>query len=202
VREHEESELAHYAKRCVDVEYEFPFGWQELEGIADRGDFDLSQHEKFSGKRLGMFDEATKSNFVPHVVETSAGVDRTLLTVLADAYDEEEVKGDTRVVLRLAPAVAPVQVGIFPLVKKPELKERARNILADLRRSYLCFYDESGAIGRRYRRQDEVGTPFCVTVDFETVEQQTVTIRHRDSMEQERVSEDGLAARIAALIGD
>ena len=201
VREHEPAELAHYAKRCVDVEYEFPFGWQELEGIADRGDFDLSQHEKFSGKRLAWYDEAAKTSYVPHVVETSAGVDRTLLTVLADAYDEEEVKGDTRVVLRLAPAMAPVQVGVFPLVKKPELRERARAIQADLRGGYLCLYDESGAIGRRYRRQDEIGTPFCVTVDFETVEHQTVTIRHRDSMEQERIAEAQLRARIDALIG-
>ncbi len=201
LREHEQEELAHYASRCVDVEYEFPFGWQELEGIADRGDFDLSQHQKHSGKNLAWFDQEKKTHYIPHVVETSAGVDRTLLTTLADAYDEEEVKGEKRVVLHLAPCIAPVQVAVFPLLRKPELKERARRILEDLRGPFLAMYDESGAIGRRYRRQDEVGTPFCVTIDFDTLEDQTVTVRHRDSMEQERVAEDRLRERLGELIG-
>ncbi len=186
LREHEKSELAHYSDATTDIEYYFPFGWQELEGIADRGDFDLSRHIEFSGKDLKYFDPHSQEHFVPYVIETSAGLDRTLLTVLADAFEEEELEKDTRTVLRLAPSVAPVQVAVFPLHKK--LKENASKLEEDLRLSgFKTFYDDRGAIGRLYRRQDEAGTPFCVTFDFDSLEDNAVTVRNRDSMEQERV---------------
>jgi glycyl-tRNA synthetase len=184
IREHRPDELAHYAKKCVDVEYQFPFGWQELEGIADRQDFDLSQHNKFSGKNLTYYDEKTGNSFVPHVIEASAGVDRILLTLLVDAYDEEP----ERTVLRFSPRIAPIQVGVFPLLRKPPLVEKATAIEKSLRQCFATFYDEAGAIGRRYRRQDEIGTPCCVTIDFQTLEDDTVTLRDRDSMDQSRVS--------------
>ncbi len=191
LRAHGEEELAHYARACKDVEYEFPFGWQELEGIADRGTFDLQQHIDHSGKDLSYFDEESKSRIVPAVVETSVGVDRTLLALLCDAYEEETCpNGEKRVVLRFAPAMAPVQVGVFPLVKK--LSSTARRVERMLRGSFRTFYDEKGAIGRRYRRQDEIGTPFCVTNDYDTEEDGKVTVRDRDSMQQERVSIDRL----------
>jgi len=183
IREHLPEELAHYAKKCVDVEYNFPFGWQELEGIADRQDFDLSQHAKFSGKNLTYHDEKTGQSFIPHVIEASAGVDRILLTLLADAYDEEP----ERTVLRFSPKIAPIKVGVFPLLRKPQLVEKAVEIEKTLRECFRTFYDETGAIGRRYRRQDEIGTPCCVTVDFQTLEDETVTLRNRDSMEQIRI---------------
>jgi len=192
VRPHEQNELAHYAKSCVDIEYEFPFGWQELEGIANRSDFDLSQHQNFSGKKMVYRDEINKKEFIPWVIETSAGVDRILLTVMADAYSEEEVEGETRVVLRFSPKVAPIKVAVFPLFKKTGLQELAGNIEQDLRKSMSTSYDEIGSIGKRYRRQDEIGTPYCVTIDYESLEDKAVTIRERDSMKQERVSMDQL----------
>ena len=186
--EHGPDELAHYAKAAFDIEYEFPFGWNELEGIHNRTDFDLKRHMEYSGKDLRYFDEATRERYIPYIIETSAGVDRTLLTVLADAYDEEEVKGETRVVLRFAPHIAPMKVGVFPLVKRDGMPEMARKIVDSLRPHMTVFYDESGAIGRRYRRQDEIGTPYCVTVDSQSIEDQTVTVRDRDTMAQERIS--------------
>jgi glycyl-tRNA synthetase len=195
--EHGPDELAHYAKKAFDIEYEFPFGWKEFEGIHNRTDFDLTRHQEHSGKRLEYIDPGTNDRFVPYVVETSMGVDRTALVVLADAYHEEEVGGDTRVVLRLSPSIAPLKAAIFPLVKKDGMPEIAEKLNADLRAAAIpSFYDQSGAIGRRYRRQDEVGTPWCITVDGETTEEGTVTIRDRDSLEQVRVSTDQVVSWI------
>ena len=194
LREHDEDELAHYSNACSDVEYEFPFGWSELEGIASRTDFDLKRHAEASGKALAYFDPQTKEHFVPYVIEPAAGCDRATLAFLVDAYDEEEVEGDKRVVLHLHPQLAPVKVAVFPLVKKEGMPERAAAIEQALRRRFTTFYDQAGAIGRRYRRMDEVGTPLCVTVDGETAQDGTVTVRHRDSMRQERVAEDRLLA--------
>jgi glycyl-tRNA synthetase len=189
--EHGPDELAHYAKKAFDVEYEFPFGWKEFEGIHNRTDFDLSRHQEYSGKRLEYIDPTTNERYVPYVIETSMGVDRCALVVLADAYKEEEVEGETRVVLALNPQIAPTKVGVFPLVKKDGMPEIAEKLHEELRASAIpTFYDVSGAIGRRYRRQDEVGTPWCITVDGQSVEDQTVTIRDRDSLEQVRVASD------------
>jgi glycyl-tRNA synthetase len=186
---HGDDELAHYAKAAFDIEYEFPFGWKEFEGIHNRTDFDLSRHQEFSGKRMEYIEPGGGKRFVPYVIETSMGVDRTLLVVLADAYREEEVEGEERVVLGLHPRLAPIKAAVFPLVKKDGLPEIARSLADGLRAAAVpSFYDEAGAIGRRYRRQDETGTPFCVTVDGQTTEDDTVTIRERDSMEQVRVS--------------
>ena len=185
---HGADELAHYAKAAFDIEYEFPFGWKEFEGIHNRTDFDLSRHQEYSGKRMEYIEPGGGKRFIPYVIETSMGVDRTLLVVLADAYREEEVDGEERVVLGLHPDLAPTKAAIFPLVKKDGLPEIARKLADDLRAAAIpSFYDEAGAIGRRYRRQDETGTPYCVTVDGETTEADTVTIRERDSMEQVRV---------------
>ena len=185
--EHPKESLAHYSKRTVDVEYEFPFGWGELQGLANRGTFDLTQHSKHSGKDLRFFDPEKNERLTPTVIEPSAGVDRTILALLCEAYDEEEVEGETRVVMRFAPRMAPIKAGVFPLVKKGGLAEVARELEQKLRRRFTTVYDDSGAIGRRYRRQDEIGTPYCVCVDFETLENQTVTIRDRDTMEQVRL---------------
>ncbi len=240
-------ELAHYARACVDIEYEFPFGIQELEGIAARSDFDLTQHQKCSGKSQEIFDENLKKaaaalsdeqraafraktvaawaargkdeaaanefldklfegKYVPHVIEPSAGTDRMALALLCNAYDEETLtddkgKTDTRTVLRFSPMTAPIQLGVFPLVKnKPELYAKAREVFATLQKRWNCFWDESGAIGRRYRRMDEAGTPWCVTVDFQTLEDGTVTLRERDSMKQERISLPDLQAKIEAAV--
>ncbi|MCB1215389.1 MAG: glycine--tRNA ligase [Deltaproteobacteria bacterium] len=190
LRPHAPDELAHYAKGCTDIEYEFPFGVSELEGIAQRSNYDLTQHIQGSGKDLSYFDEATKEKFVPAVIETSLGVDRTFLTVFCDAYAEDEVDGEKRAILRFHPQVAPIQVAILPLSKK--LKEGAIKIEEDLRRYFRSDYDEAGSIGKRYRRQDEVGTPYCVTYDFESLENQSVTVRERDTTQQERVSLDQL----------
>jgi glycyl-tRNA synthetase len=216
-REHDRDELAHYAKACVDIEYRFPLGsgdWQELEGIANRTDFDLRQHQRgmrtlnkwFENDRdlskielaaeaedyqsgpLSYFDDEKKKRYIPYVIEPSAGIDRSTLAFLVDAYDEEEVRGETRNLLRFHPALSPVKVGVFPLVKKEGMPEVAINIYNDLKKYFNCFYDEKGAIGRRYRRQDEAGTPFCITVDGQTLQDQTVTIRERDSMNQVRVA--------------
>jgi glycyl-tRNA synthetase len=196
MHEHGPDELAHYARAAFDVEYEFPFGWKELEGIHNRTDFDLSRHVEHSGKDLRYFDQPANEKYIPYIIETSAGLDRTLLTCLVDAYEEEE----ERVVLRLSPRIAPIQVGIFPLVKRDGMPETARKIEEILRPHFHVFYDEGGSVGRRYRRQDEAGTPFCLTVDSQTLEDQTVTVRHRDSMEQERVSIDALTGRLRELV--
>jgi glycyl-tRNA synthetase len=195
---HGPDELAHYAKEAEDIEYEFPFGWKEFEGIHNRTDFDLSRHQEFSGKRLEYIDTGSGKRFVPFVVETSVGVDRTVLVVLADAYREEEVEGETRVLLSLNPALAPTKVAVFPLVKKDGLPEIATRLQEDLRKAAIpSFYDAAGSIGRRYRRQDEAGTPWCVTVDGQTTDDDTVTIRDRDSLEQIRVAVDQVGSWVA-----
>jgi glycyl-tRNA synthetase len=187
-QEHGKDELAHYAKSCVDVVYNFPFGWSELEGIANRTDYDLKQHAQYSGKELTFFDQETNEHVIPYVIEPSAGVDRSLLAFLCDAYDEEQ----ERVVLRLHPRLAPLKAAIFPLVKRDSMPEKAREIEHMLQSHFNVFYDESGSVGRRYRRQDEAGTPFCITVDSQTAEDDTVTLRDRDSMEQVRIPIAGL----------
>lgn len=186
LRRHEPKELAHYAKDCYDIEYKFPFGWQEIEGIANRTNFDLGAHMKESGKDLTYFDEKKNERYTPFVIESSAGVERPLLVFLADAFYEEEVKNEKRVVLNFHPKIAPVKAAVFPLVKKEGLPEIAQNIDKELRKYFTTFYDDSGSIGRRYRRQDEIGTPFAVTVDFDTLKDQTVTLRDRNTMQQER----------------
>ena len=188
--QHAESELAHYARAAYDIEYEFPFGWSEIEGVHNRGDFDLTNHQKASGKKLEYFDQAANTRYLPYIVETSAGADRIALTVLVDAFREEQVEGETRTVLGFLPSVAPIKAAVLPLVNKDAMPETATELFNDLRKRFACFYDDGGAIGRRYRRQDEVGTPFCITVDGQTATDQTVTVRHRDSMAQDRVSMD------------
>jgi glycyl-tRNA synthetase len=198
LRPHAADELAHYAKGCTDVEFEMPFGWSEMEGIANRTTYDLTQHQSVSGKDLQYFDEATKTHFVPAVVESSVGVDRTLLCVLVDAYYEDDVEGDKRVVMRFNPSIAPIQVAVLPLSKK--LDEPARKLRESLRGEFLTDYDDAGSIGRRYRRQDEVGTPFAVTVDFQTLEDSAVTVRHRDTTQQDRVSMEQLSGYLQQKI--
>ncbi len=200
--QHAGNELAHYARAAYDIEYEFPFGWNEIEGIHNRGDFDLGRHQEYSGKKLEYFDQAANERYLPNVVETSAGADRVTLTVLADAYREETVDGETRVVLGLHPALAPIKAAVLPLVKKDGMPELATEVYHALRRDFTCFYDDSGAIGRRYRRMDEAGTPFCVTIDGETLVARTVTVRHRDSMQQDRVALDQLPAFIRERVTD
>ncbi len=190
--EHTKDELPHYASRAYDIEYEFPFGWKEIEGIHSRTDYDLKNHARLSGKDLEYFDDSTGKRFVPYVVETSAGVDRTLLTCLVDAFDEEK----DRVVLRLLPGIAPVKAGIFPLVRRDGMPEIAREITKQLRGRMKVFYDEGGSIGRRYRRQDEVGTPFGITVDAQTLQDGTVTVRNRDDMRQIRVEKGELLEKL------
>lgn len=192
-REHTQDELSHYSKRTVDFEYRFPFGWKELCGLAYRTDFDLTRHAEFSGVDLSYFNQQSNERFTPHVIEPAMGVERLLLTILLDAYDEEEAhdingKPYTRVVLRLHPRVAPYQVAVLPLMRKPELVDKAMQIQTALRRDFSVEYDETQSIGRRYRRQDEIGTPFCVTVDYETLDDHAVTIRERETMTQVRVS--------------
>jgi glycyl-tRNA synthetase len=199
-RQHGENELAHYAKAAIDVEYEYPMGWKELEGIHNRTNFDLSRHQEFSGKDLTYFDDATRERFVPFIIETSAGCDRTVLTTLVDAYEEQKLDNDTRTVLHLDPKIAPVKAAIFPLVNKDGMPEISQKIAADLRGEFFVFYDDSGAVGRRYRRQDEAGTPFCVTVDSQTLQDETVTIRERDSMVQTRVAIRGLTPELKKRI--
>ncbi|MCP3916095.1 MAG: glycine--tRNA ligase [bacterium] len=195
LRDHEEDELAHYADRCGDVEYEYPFGWGELEGIAGRTDYDLKHHSEGSGTDLVYFDPQTKEKYTPFVIEPAGGINRMALTFLIDAYEEEQLEKDTRVVLHFHPEIAPITVGVFPLVKKDGMPEKAREIEGELRRARMAtFYDEKGAIGRRYRRQDEVGTPFCVTVDGDTLSDGVVTVRERDSMEQTTVKVADLRA--------
>ena len=201
--EHPLESLAHYSKGTTDVEYKFPFGWGELEGIAYRGDFDLKVHGEHSGEELTYFDEPTKTHILPHIVEPSAGVDRSVLCFLLDSYHEEPDKGGTRVVLKLDRRLAPIKVGILPLSRKAPLVELAHKIAADLRKHFMTSYDDAQSIGRRYRRQDEIGTPYCVTIDFDSLEDHAVTIRDRDSMSQVRVSTEQLAATLKAkLAGD
>ncbi len=187
LRQHAKGELAHYARECYDIDYLFPMGWSELEGIANRGDFDLVQHASFSGKSLDYFDNDTKEHFLPYIIEPSAGVDRSVLAFLCDAYDEEPDKDEIRVLLHLHPTLAPIKVAVLPLSRREKLVEVARQIDADLRQCWMVSYDDAQSIGRRYRRQDEIGTPFCVTVDFQSLEDNQVTIRERDSMNQIRV---------------
>ncbi len=194
LRVHADDELAHYSTGCTDVEYEYPFGWGELEGIAKRGNFDLTQHSQGCGKEQSFFDEEKKQHYIPHVVEPAAGCDRTAITFLIDAYEEQQIgEGDVRTVLHFHPLIAPVTAAVFPLVKKEGMPEKAEAIVRALRGAGIrTAYDEKGAIGRRYRRQDEVGTPWCITVDGETIQNGTVTVRDRDSMQQERVPADDL----------
>jgi len=192
-REHSPEELSHYSKRTADIEYKYPFGFKEMYGLAYRTDYDLKQHSKFSKKELEYFDPKTNEKFIPHVIEPTFGVDRTLLTLLIDAYTEEEVKGDRRVVMKFDPKVAPVKVAIFPLARnKAPLVDLAHKVFDDVKDKFPAMYDDSGSIGKLYRRQDEIGTPFCVTVDFESLDDGAVTVRDRDSMEQERVKLDKL----------
>jgi glycyl-tRNA synthetase len=187
---HEPDELAHYAKDAYDIQYDMPFGWQEFEGIHNRTDFDLKRHQEYSGKKLEYVDPVDRDKrYIPYIIETSAGADRTLLVVLMDAYREEEVEGEKRVVLAFHPRLAPIKAAIFPLVNKEGMPETAQRIHQALRNAGIpSFYDDSGSIGKRYRRQDETGTPFCVTVDGQTAADQTVTLRDRDSLQQERIA--------------
>jgi glycyl-tRNA synthetase len=194
--QHGPGELAHYAKAAFDIEYEFPFGWNEIEGIHNRSDYDLGRHQEFSGKKLEYFDQAANEHYLPFIVETSAGADRVTLTLLVDAYREEEVEGEKRVVLGFHPSVAPIKAAVFPLVKKDGMPELADRIFHDLKKQFPSFYDDSGAIGRRYRRMDEAGTPFCCTIDGQTLQDGTVTIRERDAMTQVRVHQDQLGGWI------
>lgn len=187
LRQHGKDELAHYAKDCYDVEYLFPMGWSELEGIADRGDYDLTQHAKHSGRDLSYYDAESGERYVPYVIEPSAGVDRSLLAFLIDAYDEEEVEGETRTVLHLHPSLAPVTVAVLPLSRNERLIPLSKEVHQQLCHCFTTYYDDSQSIGRRYRRQDETGTPFCVTIDFQSLEDNQVTIRERDSLAQIRV---------------
>lgn len=199
--EHGPDELAHYARDAFDIEYKFPIGWSELEGIHNRADFDLRQHEEFSGKRMSYLDPQTNQRYTPFIIETSAGCDRTTLAVMCEAYEEETLEdGSVRTVMHFHPRVAPIKVAILPLVKKGGLKELASDIKDELRSHFNVFYDEKGAIGRRYRRMDEAGTPYCVTVDFDTLEDKTVTVRDRDTMDQIRVPIAELQAWLAKRI--
>jgi len=201
--EHAPHELAHYAKRAFDIQYEFPFGWQEFEGIHNRTDFDLSRHQEYSGKKLEYVDPVNRDKrYIPYVIETSAGVDRTMLVVLADAYREEVVEGETRVVLALSPRLAPIKVAVFPLVKKDGMPEMAEKIHKAFRAAGIpSFYDDSGSIGRRYRRQDEAGTPFAITVDGQSLEDGSVTVRDRDTLAQERVDAGRVVEYVRERIG-
>ncbi len=186
--EHPKEKLSHYSKKTVDIEYNFPFGFSELFGLAHRGDFDLSKHSEFSQEKLEYFDPETKERFIPHVLEPTFGVERSLLATLISAYQEEEVNGDKRVVMKFPKELAPVQVAVFPLLKnKPELVKKAKEVFNELKHNFACEFDDNGNVGKRYRRQDEIGTPYCVTVDFDTLEKESVTVRDRDTMEQERV---------------
>ena len=192
-RPHAKTELAHYALACTDIEYNFPFGWSELEGIANRADFDLREHARFSAKDLRYFDEIKKERFFPYIIEPSGGVDRAVLAFLVDAYNEEKVKDDIRVVLKLNKDLAPTKVAVLPLLKnRPEIVELAKKIAQDLKKSFFTVYDDTAAIGKLYRRQDEIGTPFCVTVDVESLSDKKVTVRDRDTMLQERIGIDNL----------
>jgi glycyl-tRNA synthetase len=202
LRAHGPDELSHYSSATSDVEYLFPMGWSELEGIANRGDYDLSRHAEFSGEKLEYFDQEKGEAYVPHVIEPSLGVDRSALAFIVDAYDSDEIEGRKRTVLRLHPRLAPVKVAVLPLVSKAGMPEKAREIYEQVRLRIPAEYDEGGSIGRRYRRQDEIGTPWGVTVDGQTMEDGTVTLRDRDSLEQTRVPVEGLADRLAAELAE
>jgi len=200
LRRHGNEELAHYAKDCYDIEYLFPMGWAELEGIANRGDYDLVQHAKHSGKALSYFDEETGERYTPYVIEPSAGVDRSALAFLINAYDEELAEGETRVVLHFNPELAPIKVAILPLSRNEKLAPLARDVYTKIRRYFMTQYDDAQSIGRRYRRQDEIGTPFCVTIDFQSLEDNQATIRERDSMAQIRLPIDDLVKTLQAKL--
>jgi len=200
LRQHSKDELAHYAKDCYDIEYLFPMGWSELEGIANRGDYDLTQHAKHSGRDLSYYDGENNERFLPYIIEPSAGVDRTVLALLIDAYHEEVVEGETRVVLRLHPSLAPMKVAVLPLSRNEKLTPLAKEIYKQLCPSFVTCYDDSQSIGRRYRRQDEVGSPFCVTIDFQSLEDNQVTIRERDSLAQIRVPVEELKKTLEAKL--
>jgi glycyl-tRNA synthetase len=200
LRAHDADELSHYSSATSDVEYLYPIGWSELEGIANRGDFDLTQHAKFSGEKLEYFDTASGERYVPHVIEPAAGVGRTVLAALCDAYDEDDVGGGQRTVLRLHPRLAPIKVAVLPVVSKDGLPERAQEVFEMLRGQMQAEFDEGGSIGKRYRRQDEIGTPFGVTIDHKTLEDDTVTVRDRDTLEQERVAIDELPSVLGARL--
>ncbi len=198
LRPHSPEERAHYSQTTSDIEYQFPFGWKELEGIAYRGNFDLSQHAKFSGKDLAVYDEETKTSYIPHVVECSVGVDRLFLAALCDAYDEDIAEGETRIVLRLHPLLAPIKAAFLPLTKQQA--EPMESIYANFKKKgYAVHYDATGSIGKRYRRQDEIGTPYCFTYDFESSTDNRVTLRHRDTMQQERISLDAIGTYLEKL---
>jgi len=199
--EHPKEKLSHYAKRTVDIEYDYAsVGWSELEGIANRTDYDLKQHGECSGEKLEYIDQATNNRYIPYVIEPAVGPDRIMLAFLVDAYTEEGVNGEERTVLKLHPRIAPTKAAVFPLSKKQPVSTIARELYDDLKGDYRLFYDDSGSIGRRYRRQDEAGTPFCVTVDFDTIDDKNVTIRDRDTLEQERVPIEAVRDRLKALI--
>jgi glycyl-tRNA synthetase len=201
IRAHDADELSHYSAGTSDVEFLFPWGWGELEGIAQRTDFDLTQHANASGQKLDFFDQATNERYIPYVVEPAAGANRTMAAFLLAAYDEDVVNEEPRTVLRLHPRLAPYKVAILPLSKKDTLTPLAREIYGTLSQRYMCDYDETQAIGRRYRRQDEIGTPLCVTVDFDSLEDSAVTIRHRDSTEQDRVPISSLLSEVTSILG-
>jgi len=201
LRPHEADELSHYSKQTTDIEYEFPIGWSELEGVADRTDFDLTAHAAGSGRRLAIFDEATGEHVVPYVIEPAMGVDRAFLTVLIDGYAEEQMANERRVVLRIRPDLAPIKAAVLPLLRnRPELVERARRLTADLKPLVNAMYDDTASIGKLYRRQDEVGTPYCVTVDVDSLSDGAATIRERDTMTQERASMEQIPQRVADLV--
>jgi glycyl-tRNA synthetase len=200
LRLHTEEELAHYARECYDINYLFPMGWAELEGIANRGNFDLVQHSHFSGNNLDYYDEETKEHIIPCIIEPSAGVDRSVLAFLCDAYDEEPDDNEVRVLLHLHPCLAPIKVAILPLSRRESLVQVAKEIYVNLRQCWIVQYDDAQSIGRRYRRQDEIGTPFCVTIDFQSLDDNQVTIRERDSMQQIRVPISELKATLVAKL--
>ena len=200
LRQHSKEELAHYAKDCYDIEYLFPMGWAELEGIANRGDYDLTQHAKFSGKDLSFYDNESGQHYIPYIIEPSAGVERSFLAFLIDSYREEVVEGEKRVVLSLHPSLTPIKVAILPLSRNEKLTPLAKEIYGQLRSSFITYYDDSQSIGRRYRRQDEIGSLFCVTIDFESLEDHQVTIRDRDSLAQIRVPIEELEKTLRAKL--
>jgi len=202
LRWHEHEKLVFYAKAAFDIEYKFPFGFQEIEGVHARGDYDLTQHQRFSGQELDYYDQAADQKFIPHIVESSSGVGRVSLMLLSEAYHEEELgEGDKRVVLRLKPALAPVKVAVFPLLRnKPELVKVAQEVFDQVKMRWRCEFDDNGNVGKRYRRQDEIGTPYCLTIDFDTLEKGTVTVRDRDTMEQTTVQLSELVSYLSSKL--
>jgi glycyl-tRNA synthetase len=196
-KEHGPGELAHYAKTAFDIQFLFPFGWGEIEGIHNRTDYDLRRHEEYSGKAMKYYDADANEKYIPYVIETSAGASRSFMAFLVNAFEEEKLEKETRTVMRFHPRIAPINAAVFPLVNRDGMPEKARTIAEDLQKRFRVFYDDKGAVGRRYRRQDEAGTPFCITIDSQTLEDQTVTIRDRDSMEQIRVADSKLAAYLS-----